>query len=221
MKDRDRKTAHYLKDIYKKLHKTFGPQQWWPAESPFEVIVGAILTQNTAWTNVEKAITCLKKKKLLNPRKLYKIDKKDLAKLIRPCGYYNVKSARLKSFLQKLFSEFKGDLGSMFSLDTCALRDCLLQVNGIGPETADSILLYAANRPVFVIDAYTRRFLNRHGLVGKDADYQHIQLLFEKNLPRKTSLFNEYHALIVRLAKDFCRKKPLCDKCPLKRAKGA
>lgn len=175
------------------------------------------MTQNTAWTNVEKAIACLKKKDLLNPQKLYKTDVKKLAKLIRPCGYYNVKAARLHNFLKLLFEEFKGDLAALFLPEAHALRDRLLQVKGIGPETADSIILYAAGKPVFVVDAYTRRFLQRHRLIGPEGDYRQIQALFEENLPRDPRLYNEYHALIVRLGKEFCRKKPLCAQCPLQR----
>ncbi len=210
-------TERYLRGVYKKLYTYFGPQHWWPADSAFEVIVGTILTQNTAWTNVEKAISNLKRKRLLNPRRLYNADIKALAKLIRPCGYFNVKATRIKSFLETLFADFKGDLSLMFSLKSKTLRERLLKINGIGPETADSILLYAAQRPIFVVDAYTRRFLLRHKLIEKKTDYQQVQSLFEENLPRRLNLFNEYHALIVRLAKEFCRKKPLCNICPLKK----
>ena len=217
----DRYIARYLKDIYKKLYSYFGPQHWWPADSAFEVVIGAILTQNTAWTNVEKAIARLKKRKLLSPKKLYNANVKTIAELIRPCGYYNIKTARIKNFLEILFSEFKGNLSSMLSLKPALLREKLLKIKGIGPETADSILLYAAKNATFVIDAYTRRFLLRHKLIKKESNYQQIQYLFEENLPRRQNLFNEYHALIVRLAKDFCHKRPLCSICPLRTDKEA
>jgi len=211
-----RLSSGYLTQVFDKLYRYFGPQHWWPADTAFEVVVGAILTQNTAWTNVEKAVSSLKKNKLLKPARLRSSDAGTIAKLIRPCGYYNIKTARLKNFLEVLFNDFKGSLGLMLSLKTIALRQRLLKINGIGPETADSILLYAAKRPVFVVDAYTRRFLLRHKLISQKADYQQIQSLFEENLPRRLRLFNEYHALIVRLGKEFCRKKPICSSCPLK-----
>lgn len=215
---RDKYIARYLKNIYKRLYSYFGPQYWWPANSAFEVVIGAILTQNTAWTNVEKAIICLKRKGLINPRRLYRTDIKTLGRLIRPCGYYNVKAGRIKNFLEVLFADFKGKLSSMFSLRCKCLREELLKIKGIGPETADSILLYAAKKPVFVVDAYTRRFLFRHKLIKKEANYRQIQSLFEESLPRSSKVFNEYHALIVRLGKQFCRKKPLCHICPLRNA---
>lgn len=213
---RDRYIARYLRDIYKRLYAYFGPQHWWPADSSFEVIIGVILTQNTAWTNVEKAIARLKKKNLLSPKRLYNAKIRTVAQLIRPCGYYNIKAARIKNFLEVLFAEFKGNLPSMFSLRGNVLRARLLAINGIGQESADSILLYAANKPTFVIDAYTRRFLSRHKLIKSQDGYQQIQSLFEENLTRNLKMFNEYHALIVRLAKEFCRQKPLCNICPLK-----
>lgn len=214
-----RNIARYLEGVYQKLYAQFGPQHWWPAEGAFEVIIGAILTQNTAWSNVEKAITQLKKNRLLTPNRLYKMNVNKMGKLIRSCGYYNLKAARLKSFLEVLFRDFQGNLSSMFSLRLPLLRKKLLAIKGIGPETADSILLYAAKRAVFVVDAYTRRFLLRHSLIEKEAGYQQIQSLFEENLPRRSNLFNEYHALIVRLAKEFCRVKPVCNICPLKKWK--
>ena len=213
------KTTTELRRIYKKLYAYFGPQHWWPANSAFEVVIGAILTQNTAWVNVEKAISHLKREKLLKPRRLYNTDVKALARLIKPCGYYNIKAVRIRNFLKTLFSQFKGKLSSMFSLQPELLRKKLLEVNGIGPETADSILLYAAAKPVFVVDAYTRRVLLRHKLISRQSEYGQIQDLFEENLPRRLNLFNEYHALIVRLAKEFCRVQPLCHRCPLKRWK--
>lgn len=205
-----------LKVVYKKLYSRFGPQHWWPAESPFEVAVGAILTQNTNWQNVEKALNNLKKNKLLVPRKLYGLSHKRLASLIRPAGYYNIKARRLKEFLKFLIKSYKGSLAVMSLADTQALRDELLCVNGIGPETADSILLYALDKPVFVVDAYTKRVLARHHFIKEEVEYGVIQDLFMRNLAAETKLFNEFHALIVRLGKECCtKKKPKCGICPL------
>ena len=208
--------SNTLKKSYNKLLKTFGPQHWWPGDTPFEVIVGAILTQNTAWTNVEKAIHNLKKAKLLTPGKLHDLSQDEIAKYIRPAGYFNIKAKRLKHFLNYLFDNYGGNLKKMFKKRTDAVRRELLSVNGIGPETADSILLYAGNHPVFVVDAYTKRIFSRHQVVKADAEYHDIQELFMKNLPHDVKMFNEYHALIVKAGKDFCRtRKPLCSRCPL------
>ena len=208
--------THRLNLIYKKLYSFFGPQHWWPAESSFEVIVGAILTQNTSWLNAERAIANLEKRKLLNPHKLYRLSDKRLASLIMPAGYYNIKARRLKNFLIFLFKSYKGKLKNMSLRDTQELRQELLSVNGIGPETADSILLYALDKPVFVVDAYTQRVLLRHRLIRNNASYDEIQNLFMKNLKNKVKLFNEYHALLVRLGKEFCLKgRPKCEVCPL------
>jgi endonuclease-3 related protein len=207
--------AEQLKEIYDLLLKRFGPQKWWPGDTPFEVIVGAILTQNTNWTNVEKAIANLKKAKVLSPNELHKLDIKQLAELIRPAGYYNIKAKRLKNFLDWLFENYSGKLENLENVPTAELRQQLLSIKGIGPETADSILLYALNRPVFVVDAYTARICSRHHLIDEGADYHQIQELFESNLPADVRLFNEYHALLVRLGKDFCRPSPKCDGCPL------
>jgi len=208
--------SNTLKKSYNKLLKTFGPQHWWPGDTPFEVIVGAILTQNTAWTNVEKAIHNLKKAKLLTPGKLHDLSQDEIAKYIRPAGYFNIKAKRLKHFLNYLFDNYGGNLKKMFKKRTDAVRRELLSVNGIGPETADSILLYAGDHPVFVVDAYTKRIFSRHQVVKADAEYHDIQELFMKNLPHDVKMFNEYHALIVKAGKDFCRtRKPLCSRCPL------
>ncbi|MBI3754048.1 MAG: endonuclease III domain-containing protein [Deltaproteobacteria bacterium] len=205
-----------LKKTYKKLFSAFGSQHWWPGDTAFEVIVGAILTQNTAWTNVEKAIRNLKKAKLLNPKRLHDLSQAELAQYIRPAGYFNIKAKRLKHFLNYLFDNYGGSLNRMFKKRTDALRRELLEVNGIGPETADSIILYAGNHPVFVVDAYTKRIFSRHQIIKADADYHDVQEIFMKNLPHDVKMFNEYHALIVKVGKDFCRtKKPLCGKCPL------
>lgn len=205
-----------LADIYDKLYAYFGPQHWWPAATAFEVIVGAILTQNTSWLNVEKAINNLKKQKLLDPLQLYKVPRPKLSKVIRPAGYYNIKAKRLKEFVNFLFNNYKGGLKEMSLQDTFTLRRQLLSVNGIGPETADSILLYALNKPIFVIDAYTKRIFSRHSLFDSGVSYEQAQNVFMENLKADEKLFNEYHALLVKLAKEFCLKnKPKCDICPL------
>ncbi len=206
-----------LTAFYNDMMREFGPQGWWPGDTRFEVIVGAILTQNTSWTNVEKAIRRLKKERLLSPRRLHALKEKELAELIRPAGYFNIKARRLGHFLAHLFKNHGGSLDRFFSVDSSGLRPELLTINGIGPETADSILLYAGGRPEFVVDAYTKRMLLRHGIIKEDAGYDCIKELFTKNLPRDAALFNEYHALIVRTGKDFCRtREPLCNACPLK-----
>jgi len=201
--------------IYQRLYDSFGPRGWWPGDSPFEVIVGAILTQNTSWENVEKAITRLKKDKLLHPERLYCIEESVLAEAIRSSGYYNIKAGRLKKFMDFLFGEYGGDLSLMFSENMELLRGKMLGINGIGPETADSILLYAGCKPVFVVDAYTRRVFSRHNFISANIGYHEIQDLFMKNLPKDVELYNEYHALIVHLGKNFCKKRPNCTICPI------
>ncbi|MEK6727424.1 MAG: endonuclease III domain-containing protein [Candidatus Omnitrophota bacterium] len=202
--------------IYQRLFSAFGRQYWWPASDPFEVMVGAILTQNTNWLNVERAIKNLKNANVLDPVKLYKISTRRLAKLIRPAGYFNIKSKRLKEFLKFFFKKYRGSLREMAANESELLREQLLSVNGIGPETADSILLYALNKPVFVVDAYTRRILFRHYCFDEGLTYGEIQNLFMQNLQKDVKLFNEYHALLVKLGKDFCLKsKPRCQICPL------
>jgi endonuclease-3 related protein len=204
-----------LKDIYRRLYVRFGPQRWWPAETPFEVIVGAILTQSTAWINVEKAINNLKSSGSLSPAALRRLSHDELAGLIRPCGYFNVKTKRLKAFVEWFGEKYGDSLDRMFSGDTGELRQELLEVYGIGEETADSIILYAGNKPTFVIDAYTRRIVDRLGLSPADKSYSGYQRLFMSSLPLDAALFNEYHALLVRLGKDFCRKRPECEGCCL------
>jgi len=204
-----------LTEIYELLFDCFGPQHWWPGETKFEIAVGAILTQNTNWTNVEKAITNLKNADLLSAEKLHNLEAGDLAVLIRPAGYFNVKAKRLKNFLDWLFENHEGSLADLDHIDTEQLRADLLSVNGIGRETADSILLYALDRPVFVIDAYTARVVFRHRLIDAEADYEQLRELFQSNLPEDIQLFNEYHALLVRVGKEFCRPKPKCPHCPL------
>jgi len=204
-----------LMDIFKRLLDRFGALAWWPAETPFEVCVGAILTQNTAWSNVEKAIIALKQSGIMTPETLHASDPQQLAQLIRPAGYLNVKSQRLKAFMTWLFLNHQGSLERMFSGDWQELRAELLRVRGIGPETADAILLYAGNKATFVVDAYTRRLFQRLGLLREDAGYEQTRAMFMNTLPEDVALFNEYHALIVEQCKRFCRAKPLCNGCPL------
>jgi len=205
-----------LKKVFDTLFQAYGPQHWWPGETPFEVVIGAILTQNTSWTNVEKAINNLKQEELLTPTGIRDLETDELARLIRPSGYFNIKAKRLKAFITFLFDEFDGDLERMSSLDLKRLRHLLLEVKGIGPETADSILLYAGNYPVFVVDAYTRRIFSRLGILLEEHTYHQVQYFFMQNLERDVKLFNEYHALIVNHAKEHCRTKPICTGCPLR-----
>lgn len=207
----------HLKEIHSLLYAHFGAQHWWPGDGAFEVIVGAILTQNTAWTNVEKAIANLNRARLLNPRRMHRATKARLAQLVRPSGYFNLKAAKLKAFTRYLFAEHRGSLAHLFRLDTARLRAELLAVYGIGPETADSIILYAARQPIFVVDAYTRRICARLGLSRDDASYEELQRLFMDALPPDEPLFNEYHALLVALGKNYCTKRaPRCSACPLR-----
>ena len=204
-----------LTEIYQLLFGRFGPQNWWPGETQFEIITGAILTQNTNWANVEKAITNLKSASLLSPEKLHQVELSNLAGLIRPAGYYNIKAKRLKNFVGWLFRKYNGKLTQLENLNTDNLRAELLDIKGIGRETADSILLYAFSRPIFVVDAYTARIAVRHGLSEPDADYEQLQELFQSNLPQDVKLFNEYHALLVRAGKNYCRPQARCAGCPL------
>ena len=206
-----------LNEIYRLLYDEFGPQNWWPGETRFEIITGAILTQNTNWTNVVKAIANLKSADCLTPEKIHNLKTAELATLIRPAGYFNVKTKRLKNFLNWLFENYNGYLSDLESIDTDRLRTELLSIKGIGRETADSILLYAFDRPIFVIDAYTARVVFRHHLLTPDADYQQLPELFESSLPEDTQLFNEYHALLVRVGKEFCKPKAKCSGCPLEK----
>jgi len=210
------KTSRKLKEIYGRLLTFFGPQKWWPGETPFEVTLGAILTQNTAWTNVEKAIRNIRTNGRLHLAGLSKLGEERLAELIRPSGFFNVKSKRLKEWFGFLRSHgCKRDLRALERIPTEELRKKLISVKGIGPETADSILLYALERPIFVVDAYTKRIFSRHGFVSGTADYHEVQDLFTRNLKPSVNLFNEYHALLVALGKEYCRPKPKCDSCPL------
>ena len=203
-----------IQEVYKTLYKRFGPQHWWPGETPFEVIVGAILTQQTSWNNVEKAINNLKKENLLDSKKIRDIKNEKLEKLIQSSGYYRQKTKKLKNFMNFLWKNYDGNLEKLFDQPIPKLREQLLSVNGIGKETADSIILYAANKPIFVIDTYTVRIFNRIGIT-QEKDYDKLQQLFQKNLSQDAQLFNEFHALIVKLGKDHCKKKPKCDECPL------
>jgi endonuclease-3 related protein len=210
-------TRRILSEIYELLYEHFGPQHWWPGQTVLEIIVGAVLTQNANWTNVEKAIKNLKDAKSLSIEKLYSMDAFELAPLIRPAGYYNLKAKRLKNFINCLVDDFDGSLSSMRKLDTRRLREMLLSINGIGPETADSILLYAFEKPVFVVDAYTARVAIRHRLIEPDIDYESLREFFQSNLPQEIQLFNEYHALLVRVGKEFCRPRAKCPGCPLEK----
>ena len=204
-------------EIYQLLYNAFGPQHWWPGDTRIEIITGAILTQNTNWANVEKAINNLKVADCLNAEKLHRLELSQLAELIRPAGYYNIKAKRLKNFLDWLFENYDGKLTNLESMRTEQFREELLSVKGIGRETADSILLYAFKRPVFVVDAYTARITIRHKLIEPDADYEQLRDLFESNLPQDLQLFNEYHALLVRMGKEFCKPKARCPACPLEK----
>jgi endonuclease-3 related protein len=207
---------HILLEMYDRLYETFGPQNWWPGDSPFEVAVGAILTQNTNWSNVEKAIENLKKHKALSAKIIHEMPAGKLADLIKPTGYFNIKAARLKFFMDFLVNSYSGSTEKMKKDDMLSLRDKLLQIKGIGPETADSILLYALEKPIFVIDAYTKRVLSRHRIMDYDKPYEEFQELFLSRLNREVKTFNEYHALFVKVGKTYCRrKKPLCAECPL------
>jgi len=205
-----------LMHIYDRLFRAFGPQHWWPAETPFEVIVGAILTQAVSWKNVVAAISNLKDAGLLDPRALAAASEETLKALVRPAGYYNAKAKKLRCFARYLVDRWGGDLEAMFSTPVRRLREELLGLHGIGPETADSILLYAGGLPVFVVDAYTIRAFGRLGLLRSGASYEEAQGMFMRHLPEDSALFNEYHALIVELGKSCCAKRsPRCGACPL------
>ncbi len=210
-------TGEQLTEIYQILFERFGPQHWWPGQTQFEIITGAILTQNTNWANVEKAIANLKAADCLTPHKLHNLDHSQLADLIRPAGYFNIKAKRLKSFLNWLFENYDGRLADLETINTWQLREELLGIKGIGPETADSILLYAFQRPVFVVDTYTARVAVRHHLIDPEAGYAQLQDLFQSNLQQDVPLFNEFHALLVQIGKNFCKPKPKpkCPHCPL------
>ncbi|HPX42542.1 MAG: endonuclease III domain-containing protein [Candidatus Hydrogenedentes bacterium] len=207
------KTA--LIEIYERLSRHYGPTDWWPGDTPFEIAVGAVLTQNTNWGNVERAIANLKRENLLGPRKILACGDGVLEAALRPSGYFRVKARRLRSFCRYLVERYQGSMKRLAARPLEALRPELLAVDGIGPETADDILLYACEKPVFVVDAYTRRIFSRHGLCAPDIAYEPLRALFEKHLEPDLRLFREYHGLIVYTGKDFCRRTPKCDVCPL------
>jgi endonuclease-3 related protein len=204
-----------LMDIYEALRKEFGHQGWWPGETPLEVMVGAILTQRTNWTNAEKALEALKEQGALDGRTLAQMDPRRLQELVRPSGYYRQKAARLGRLARWLVQAADGRPEQLADVPTDQLRQELLGIRGIGPETADSILLYALERPTFVVDTYTKREVVRHGLLGADCGYLELKELFEYHLPREVPLYQDYHAQLVRLGKEYCRPRPLCAKCPL------
>ena len=211
------RTATILTGMYQAMLDALGPSLWWPGDTPFEIAIGAILTQNTNWKNVEKAIENLKTNDCLEPKALFALAPKGLAELIRPAGYYNIKTKRIRNFLTFLKDEADFQIESLKGMELIDIRPKLLSVNGIGPETADSILLYALEYPTFVVDAYTHRMMGRHGLIYADIDYHELQSLFMDALPEDVALYNEYHGLIVRIGKDWCKKKAgLCETCPLK-----
>jgi endonuclease-3 related protein len=209
-------TADTLQLMYDRMLARLGPQHWWPAETPFEVMVGAILTQNTNWKNVERAIDNLKRAGLMALTPLSELPVALLAEYIRPAGYYNIKAGRLKNLLEHIRCHFSNDLEAFLEQPLPVFREQLLSIKGIGRETADSILLYAANLPIFVVDAYTHRILVRHQLIDEDCDYEMIQELFMDHLPCESELYNQYHALLVRVGNLYCKKKkPDCAACPL------
>ena len=210
------RTADTLLSLYEAMLGALGPSDWWPGDSPFEIAVGAILTQNTNWTNVEKAVSNLKARGVLDAEAMYALPPAELAELIRPAGYYNIKTKRLRNFLGFLGSEADFEITALKDRALHNLRPQVLSISGIGPETADAILLYALEFPVFVVDAYTFRMLGRHGLADEDMDYHALQAVFMDALPEDVALYNEFHALIVRVGKDWCKKKAgLCASCPL------
>lgn len=209
-------TAVKLREIFELLDGHFGPLYWWPAETPFEVVVGAVLTQNTNWKNVEKSIDSLKQADLLSFDAVLYMPEAELAGYIRSSGYYNLKTKRLKNLLHMIEADYGGSFDALFDEETSRARLALLSVKGIGPETADSILLYGGKHPTFVVDTYTHRILSRHNLIPEVCDYQTMHDLFMDNLEHSAPLFNQYHALLVRTAKQYCKKSnPLCDDCPL------
>ncbi|MDD4956617.1 MAG: endonuclease III domain-containing protein [Candidatus Omnitrophica bacterium] len=209
-----------IRAMYERMDDHFGDLGWWPAETSFEVMVGAVLTQNTSWRNVERAISRLKKEKLMDPMAVLNVDRRKLEKAIQCSGFFRVKAERLKSLCAFLREECGGDIGKLRRKPLKGLREKLLAIKGIGPETADSILLYALNKPIFVVDAYTRRIFTRHGIVDERDTYDTIQVVVMRALEGRVRRFNQYHALIVETAKIFCRTNPRCDGCPLGHGRG-
>lgn len=212
-------TKQRLLKIFNTLLESFGKRYWWPGDTPLEVIVGAVLTQNTSWKNVEKAIKNMKNEGVMDVESIYRMDYDRLCEIIRPSGFYNIKTKRLKNIIHVIYNKYGGSIENMADIHTDKLRGLLLDINGIGFETADSILLYAFNKPVFVVDAYTKRFLRHHKLYDADGDYHAVQRFFMENLPSDAYLFNEFHALIVYLCQVNCRKQPICQGCPLEEDK--
>ncbi|MBI9017297.1 MAG: endonuclease III domain-containing protein [Phycisphaerae bacterium] len=204
-----------LQQFYDTMLTAFGHQHWWPGDSPFEVLVGAVLTQNTNWTNVEKAITNLKNANALDPFIIRDMPNEQLAALIKPSGYLNLKTKRLKNVIAFLCEKHEGDIENLKNYPVYQLREDLVSINGIGPETADSIILYALEKPTFVIDTYTHRILTRHQLIDPDAQYEDLKEYCQYNLPEDTQLYNECHALLVQIGKNYCKPKPKCENCPL------
>jgi len=214
-------TRQTLLTIFDKLLDEFGKRNWWPGDTQLEIIIGAILTQNTSWKNVEKAILNMKKFNILDIKKLYTLDTSTLANIIKPAGFFNIKAQRIKAFIRFIYEEYGGTIKRLQNMNTQKLRELLLSIYGVGYETADSILLYAFNKPVFVVDGYTKRFLKNHNLYDGKLAYTDIQQYFMDNLPHNTYLFNEFHALIVYLCQTYCKKIPLCGSCPLKNKRKA
>jgi endonuclease III related protein len=217
MLDHSAKTApgRRLRLVYRRLLRRFGHAGWWPGETAFEVCLGAILVQNTAWTNVEKALALLRSHGLLEFAALDRLKADEIAPLIRASGYFRVKARRVRAFLDFLGGRYRGQAEAMSREQPLALREALLAVNGIGPETADSIVLYAAGKPLFVVDAYTRRIFARLGFVAGDEPYDDVQRFFMEHLPPDAALFNDFHAQVVTLGKQVCRPRPRCAECPL------
>jgi len=207
--------ASFPAQLHEILFRHYGPSGWWPGDSPLEIAVGAVLTQNTAWVNVEKAIDNLKKAHMLDVGKIHRADQRELADLIRPSGYYNIKSIRLKNFTTLIMDQYAGDLDALLSQELTDLRPALLEINGIGKETADSICCYAADKLTFVVDAYTARILHRHGISGTGA-YDEIQGMFHQGLPPSIEVYKDLHAHLVFIGKEYCRsRRMMCDSCPL------
>ena len=207
-------SLHFL---YRCLLRAFGPQGWWPADSPFEMMVGAILTQATSWHNAERAIERLKREGALAPRRVLAMPRARLERTIRPAGYFRQKARRLRALTSWYIKRYAGSARRMFRTSCQLLRDELLDLHGIGPETADSILLYAGNQPVFVVDAYTTRVLNRHRLIRRASRYEQVQAFAVRELPMSPKVYNECHALLVAVGKRYChRRKPDCQRCPLR-----
>jgi len=212
---RDRDKARLLR-LYAALHRRFGRQRWWPGRSPYEIAVGAVLTQHTAWLNAARAIAALRTRRALDPTRLAALGIGTLARVIRPAGTPRVKARRLRALTRWILERTGGRLSRMRAMALGPLRADLLAVPGLGPETADAILLYAAGRPVFVADAYARRVLARHRLVARSAGYEEVRGWLEAHLPSDPELFNEFHALLVAVGKSHCRSRPRCDGCALR-----